>query len=158
MNIESHLQAFVGYVELQMYSEANDELENLPAELKAHHSVLLARLDLLMEMSRWEAGVILGESLCILWPNEFEFWFRTGYCLHVLKRTQEAKDTLLAAPATIRSTAVFHYNLACYEAQLGNLDAAKQLLKTSCVLDAKHKTEALDDPDLAPIWDSLEKR
>ena len=46
------------------------------------------------------------------------------------------------------------YNLACYCAQLGRLQEARQWLKKAFKLgDAKEvKLMALDDPDLEPLW------
>ena len=139
-----------------MFEEARAELENLPVELQAHPTVSLARLELLIETGEWEAGATWGESMRRQWPEEHEFHFKAAYCLHELKRTQEAKDTLLGAPVAIRDTALFYYNLACYETQLGHVEAAKQLLKTCFKKDKHFRREALDDPDLEPIRDSLE--
>ena len=47
------------------------------------------------------------------------------------------------------------YNLACYCAQLGQLDAAQEYLGKSYELgDAKQiKLMALDDEDLKPLWE-----
>jgi predicted Zn-dependent protease len=152
---ESLLDPFVGYVDLGMYEEANAELEKLPNEIKTHPVVLLARLELLVEMKRWEEGVNLGQSLAKLWPQEFEFRFKAAYCLHELRRTQEAKDTLIDAPVNQRKTALYFYNMACYETQLGNVAQAKLLLKSCFERDKKWRAEALEDPDLEPLWASL---
>ena len=48
-----------------------------------------------------------------------------------------------------------HYNLACYCAQLGQLDAAKEHLGNSYeVGNAQQiKLMALDDEDLKPLWE-----
>ena len=105
--IEPHLQSFVGYLELGMYEDANNELDSLPLKMQEHPTVQLARLEVLVEMKRWEEAVLLGESLCDLWPQELEYWFKTAFCQHELKQTMDAKQTLLKAPAQIRETAVF---------------------------------------------------
>lgn len=152
---EPLLQTFRGYLELGMYSDANDELEKLATELKTNPLVLSARLELLVEMARWEDGALLGESLSRLWPSELEFYFKTAYCLHELKRTEEAKGTLQAAPHSIRKTALYHYNRACYETQLGNLPEAKRLLTECFAIEPRYREESLDDPDLQPIWTAL---
>jgi len=49
---------------------------------------------------------------------------------------------------------MIQYNLACYSAQLGQLDAAQEYLDKSYELgDAKQiKLMALDDEDLKPLW------
>ena len=51
------------------------------------------------------------------------------------------------------------YNLACYCAQLGQLDAAQEHLCKSYELgDAKQiKLTALDDEDLRPLWEGEAK-
>ena len=50
---------------------------------------------------------------------------------------------------------MIQYNLACYCAQLGQLDAAQEYLDKSYDLgDAKQiKLIALDDEDLKPLWE-----
>jgi hypothetical protein len=116
--IESLVEPFYGYLELGMDDEANDVLDALPPETKSHPLVLSARLDQLMLLKRWEDGVILGQSLYKKWPQHFDFWIHTAFCLHEMKRTAEAKQTLLSAPEAIREAALYSYNLACYEAQL----------------------------------------
>lgn len=72
-----------------------------------------------------EDGAILAQSLSRLWPEDHEFHIRTAFCLHEMKRTDEAKAVLLAGPETLKDNAIYHYNLACYEAQLGNIKEAK---------------------------------
>ena len=51
--------------------------------------------------------------------------------------------------------ALVHYNLACYECQLGNLEMAKGHLKLAFKIKKGLRLEALDEPDLEPLWDSL---
>ena len=154
-SIEDLLEPFTGYLDLGMYLEAHEELENLPAEAKAHPWTSLARLTLLVETGGWQEGIRLGTESFQKWPQEHEFYFKTAYCLHELKRTEEAKETLEAAPGTIRKTALYHYNLACYETQLGNIDKAKHLLKRCFAIEPAYKEEAAEDPDLEPLGDWL---
>ena len=54
---------------------------------------------------------------------------------------------------------MIQYNLACYYAQLGQLDAAQEHLNKSYELgDAKQiKLRALDDDDLKPLWEGEAK-
>lgn len=51
--------------------------------------------------------------------------------------------------------AFIHYNLRCYESQLGDLAAAKQHLKRAVELEPKCSGTALDDPDFAPWWETV---
>lgn len=50
---------------------------------------------------------------------------------------------------------ILHFNLACYECQLGELEVAKARLAHAFKLEPKCRLMALDDDDLAPLWDSL---
>jgi hypothetical protein len=109
-------------------------------------------LELVVARKQWTGGVALGKTLCNRWPDELEFWFKTAYCQHELRLTAEARETLLTAPASIRKTAVFYYNLACYETQLGNLTDGKRLLEQSCKIDKRFRQDSLKDPDLQPLW------
>ena len=48
------------------------------------------------------------------------------------------------------------YNLACYCAQLNRLDEAQIWFKKAMAIDEQIvKREAIDDPDLKPLWDSM---
>jgi predicted Zn-dependent protease len=152
-DIEALLQPFIGYLELGMYDDAATELKSLPHELKDHPVLWMARLELVMARKKWQEGVDLGKTLCARWPEELEFWFKTAYCQHELRQTAEARETLLTAPALIRKTAVYYYNLACYETQLGNLADGKRLLQQSCKIDKRFTQDALKDPDLQPLWE-----
>jgi hypothetical protein len=52
--------------------------------------------------------------------------------------------------------AVFHFNLACYECQLGNIDAAKVYLTETFDIEPRYRLLALEDEDLKPLWDTLQ--
>ena len=48
------------------------------------------------------------------------------------------------------------YDLACYCAQLLRVDEAREWFKKAMAINEKAaKAEALDDPDLKPLWDSM---
>ena len=66
---------------------------------------------------------------------------------------------LFEAAKLFPDDSMIQYNLACYCAQLGQLDAAQEYLDKSYELgDAKQiKLTALDDEDLKPLWDGEAK-
>ena len=69
--------------------------------------------------------------------------------------SKKAKVVLDEAAKLFPDDSMIQYNLACYCAQLGQLDAAQEHLDKSYELgDAKQiKLMALDDEDLKPLWD-----
>ena len=82
--------------------------------------------------------------------NGLECWQREGGGF------EKAKALLLEAAKLFPEDVMIQYNLACYCAQLGQLDAAQEYLHKSYELgDAKQiKLVALDDDDLKPLWES----
>ena len=70
--------------------------------------------------------------------------------------SKKSKVVLDEAAKLFPGDSMIQYNLACYCAQLGQLDAAKEYLDKSYELgDAKQiKLMALDDEDLKPLWES----
>ena len=69
-------------------------------------------------------------------------------------QAEVAKALLLEAAKLFPEDGMIQYNLACYCAQLGQLDAAQEHLNKSYELgDAQQiKLMALDDEDLKPLW------
>jgi hypothetical protein len=53
------------------------------------------------------------------------------------------------------NAAIFHFNLPCYECQLGDLKKAKESLQSAFKFDPSMRATALDDEDLKPLWKSI---
>ena len=70
-------------------------------------------------------------------------------CLHNFSRREVSR--LTAAPEWVRRTGILHYNLACYEARLGDLKTAKQCMSVAIQMNAAMKQNAAIDPDLAAL-------
>lgn len=152
--IESHertLLAAQGYCELGMYDESLAELDSLPEELWQHAAVVELRTITLMQAKRWKQALTASRALCRAAPDKTSGFIHAAFCLHELGRTDEARDILLAGPNVLHAEPTFHYNLACYECALGNLDLARLHLEKSIELDKKFKDFAKSDPDLAAL-------
>ena len=74
-------------------------------------------------------------------------------------QAEVAKALLLEAAKLFPEDGMIQYNLACYCAQLGQLDFAQEYLDKSYELgDAKQlKLMALDEEDLKPLWEGEAK-
>jgi hypothetical protein len=74
-----------------------------------------------------------------------------------LARLSDAKAVLLEGEQHLgESSAILHFNLACYECQLGDIEAAKVRLRRACKLGGKEiQALALDEEDLKPMWDQI---
>ena len=155
-SVQALLEPFLAVLRLGMLPEAKDELDKLPTEIKTHPDVLEARLCLLDAMSvledqALEDGVQVGKLSLKLWPLDQRFYVLTTHFLNEQKKAQEAKEILESAPASIQDAVEFSYQLARCEAQLGNLDQAKRLLKECFAQDESCRERFLSEPEFAPL-------
>jgi predicted Zn-dependent protease len=146
--MERHLTAAQGYLELDMPREALQELNELSEDLKSHAEIFQLKLVILMRMKEWEQGAELCRKMIARFPKLSIGYIHGAFCLHELGRTAEAKSLLISGPSSLLREATYHYNLACYEAVLGNLDEAKQYLQASFSMDHHFRAIAQRDPDL----------
>lgn len=109
------------------------------------------RVLVLSHSKRWQEALEWGKTLCTLAPSSPAGFIHVAFCLHELGKSAAARDMLLSAPAVIESEPTYHYNLACYECALGNLEEARKRLKRSFELDKKFREFAKTDPDLHPL-------
>ena len=152
--IEGHeriLLAAEGYSELGMFDDALAELNTLPAELADHVTVVERRTAVLIQARRWKPALTASRLLCRVAPGKTSGFIHAAFCLHALGRTEEARDTLLAGPELLHTEPTYHYNLACYECTLGNLDLARLHLEKSFELNKEFREYAKSDPDLAAL-------
>lgn len=157
LDAQRYVDAAEGWLGLGDHVSANEELEQIPAELRAHPKVLLIRCSIYEKVKRWDACVDLAEAIVTKAPEIPDGWIRRSFALHELKRTQEALDKLLPAVEKFPEVWTIPYNLACYTCQLGRCDEAESWFKRAMEIDAETvKREAIDDPDLDPLWKSKE--
>ena len=146
------LTAAEGFLELGLPQDAWDELEEIEPEHRDALEVLKLRLNILIPMQRWESAAILGDSIIRKSPTDGDFFCLTAYAVRRCRSLVEARDTLLLGRELLQNAPVFHFNMACYECQLGNLDTAKAYLATAFKLDPKWRVLALEEKDLEPLW------
>ncbi|MDX6766633.1 MAG: tetratricopeptide repeat protein [Candidatus Methylacidiphilales bacterium] len=151
MLFKQRLNAALGYMNLDMTGEALAELDSLPPEELHLPEVYAVRTAILIRRRDWEGALDLARNLCRSHPDQPSPFLDLAFCLHELRRTEEAKQTLLAGPPILRQTGIFFYNLACYEAQLGNLGPARDYLNQAVRMDERYREMALGDPDLDPL-------
>lgn len=146
------LRAADGYLFLGLAGEALDELRSMPESEQDLPEVLLARNRVLLHMRRWkevEANAARGIEAH---PDRDEFTVQRAFALHKLKKGEKAMDVLLSAPEWIRRTGILHYNLACYEAQLGDIKTARQCINVAIQMNEAMRKNAKSDPDLQALW------
>lgn len=151
INIQKALSAAQGYLELGMYEDAHRELNQLSPEMLGRVEFLECRLFLYMQQKRWEEALGIAAKLRRTDPHVATGYIQAAFCLHELGRTQEAKELLLNGPESLRLNPLYHYNLACYEAVLGETEAALIYLRKSFALQTDLREVARQDNDLKSL-------
>ncbi|WAC19032.1 hypothetical protein OVA24_17535 [Luteolibacter sp. SL250] len=149
---EKRLEAGLGYLQLGMFEEANEEIEQLLPEEKTSPGVLRLRAAIYSETKSWlllrEVAGFLVDSL----PGDPQHWI---WLAHATRRTTDipaAETILLRALELHRGEAMIHFNLACSAAQTGKIEEAKERLRDAIRLVPETRLLALDYPDLEPLW------
>ena len=146
------LHAADGYLYFGMAKEALEELDSIPLDEENGLAVLLARVRALLHSKQWGAAESLSGRATLAHPHEGEFTVQRAFALHQMQQEDQAVVVLRSAPEWIRRTGILHYNLACYEARLGDLSTARQCIDVAIQLNAAMKRNARIDPDLQGLW------
>jgi predicted Zn-dependent protease len=149
-----HLEAAQGWLGLGNVLEANEELENITPEMRAHPDALCVRWQVYAGARKWEMAAEVARGISIVMPDSPFGWIHWACSLHELKRTKEAYEIINSVVARFPDQYLMRYNLACYSCQLGNLKEAKLWQEKAIDVAGKRdiRTMALDDPDLEPLW------
>ena len=153
------LSAAVGWCELGSAAEAKAELAQIAPVLCHHPDVLEVRWLIHAQEMTWEDGLAVAEKLVEVAPQRSSGWLHLAYALRRVQRggLQAAWEVLLPAFEKFPEEPIIPYNLACYACQLGRLDQARQWLQHAVKVAGKEKINfmALNDDDLAPLWEEL---
>lgn len=155
-----HLRAAEGWLELGNHIAANEELEEIALQWRVHPDVLEVRWQIYAKSQKWEACVDVAKAITELAPSRPNGWVHLGYSLRRSKNggLQAAWATLLPVAEKFPNTWNIPYNLACYAAQMQQLNIAEGWLKkafdsakiTGCFDEVR--LLALSEPDLDQFW------
>jgi len=151
-----HLTAAQGYVELGMFLNAIAELEEIDPEVRHVPEVLEVRVQIYRALKKWELMQTVAKTLAIHDPDEPQWTVSWAYATRRADSIELARIILVNAIERMPNVAIFHYNLACYICQLGDLEKTKESLHQAFKLDPGMRVIALDDEDLEPLWDAIE--
>lgn len=146
------LRAAAGWLELGLPGDALCELHRLPAGERDAPPALRIQLAAEMEQESWNAAADTARRLCLKRPRDVEPFLQAAYCLHETGDTLAARDWLLRGPRELFQEPLFHYNMACYLAVLGDAPRARHHLAEAIALDPALSTAASVDADLDSLW------
>ena len=149
-----YLSAAQGWFELGNCSEAAAELDQVSPGARNRAEVLELRWQIAVKRGRWPEALEVSESICRLAPENALGWIHRSYCLHEMKRTQEAWDLLLPMAAKFPKEWLACYNLACYACQLGRVRDGQEWFTRAIELGDPIEINRLasEDPDLRPLF------
>lgn len=156
-----HWTSVHGWLELGDPAEAAAELAKISATWRDHPVVLDAEWLVYIHQERWDDAFQIAEQSVRLHPAEASGWIHRAYAAR--RRTggglQEARDLLLEAVVQFPREAIIPYNLACYSAQLGELDDALRWIEQAFEVGKRDRLlpMALIDADLEPLWPQLRR-
>ena len=153
-----HLRAAEGWLELGNHHEALSELNLISLGEQGRLEVLGLHWSISAHLKLWDECVGIAANIIELAPKNVFGWIHRSYALHEMKRTSEARDLLQPALKRFPRNETIPYNLACYECQLGDVDAARDWLRRAMKLrkSAELKAQALEDVDLKPMWAEIQ--
>ncbi len=141
----------VGYLELGMAQDALLELEQMADEKKASERYQELVLAAQMMMKQWKLAAETAQRLIIVQPQKGLYFIHAAFCLHETGETKAALHCLLNGPTSLGKNPLYHYNLACYYAVLGETDSAQHSLSEALILDPSLLESARTDSDLDSI-------
>ncbi len=155
MTLSTHTRRQLGYAEgylaLGIKGGAAEALGEITGAERDATPVLALWLIVHSEAADWERAATVGAVLCEREPDVTGYWIQWAYATRRHSGIEEARTILIRGLGLHPREAIFHFNLACYEAQLGNLADARAFLDTACGLDAEFIELAKTDADLAPL-------
>lgn len=153
-----HFSAAVGWFELGNKSEARDELQKIRPQFRQHPEVLELDWTLACAAEEWETCVRIGDIIVEAAPERPFGWIHRSYALHEMRRTEEAWDALLPAAELFPKDYLVPYNLACYAAQMDQLEEARFWIGKAIMIAGMEKIKemAATDEDLKPLWGEIE--
>ncbi len=154
---QQHLRSACSYIELGMFEEAQAELEEIDPFCRHLREVLAARIPIYRALAKWDLMAIVAKQLTEWSPEEPANFVDWAYATRRAESMHSAHAILSRAAELHPEHGMIQFNLACYDAQLGNIDRAKMHLSRAIKADPKFSLMAIDDPDLEALWESLAK-
>ncbi len=107
-----HLEAAVGCIQLGDYDSANDELEKIRAEWRAHPDVLELRWLIYSHHEQWDACLDIASAVVKMAPDRVSGWVNKAFSLRRVSGggIEKAEPVLLEAAKLFPDDDMIQYN------------------------------------------------
>lgn len=155
-----YLSAAVGWLELGNPAEAGAEIDQVSPRHQEHPDVLEVRWEIRAATRSWDAAFEAADRLVRHAPERHSGWLHRAYALRraSMGGLRQAYDALRPAFEQFPKVSIIPYNLACYAAQMGQLEEAWDWLQKAMQTGGAAQSiraMALEDADLQPLWERI---
>ncbi len=157
MSPSEQIERAGAYHFLGLHDEAMECLDYLPQQLRNDRDINVLRLSILQGQGNWSAAASLAKATLPDRPATPEFYVMGAYAIRRTESLESAHAFLRHGAPFSDTSAIWWYNLACYECSLGNLDRVDALLDRAFLLDEVYRRIAENDDDLAAWRESREE-
>ena len=146
-----------GWLQLGRLAEARAELADVVEGDRSHPGVLAMELEVAMGAEAWVKAKRLAAKLRKVAPGLDAGWLHGAFATRRAGKAgrdelESARGILEAAEERIGARcSILHYNLACYLALLGELEAARARLARAVAMEPGCAKMAKGDEDLAVL-------
>ncbi len=152
---QKRLTAAQGYLDLGMFLEANEELEEIDADVRHLSEVLEVRLGIYEHLERWELLQTVAKTLVSRDDRNQRAFLAWAKAERRQGRDDDARAVLFAGiAANSGRSGELWLALACLECEVGNLERAKDALCKAIDADRTLRLRALNETALAPLWEA----
>lgn len=150
------MQQAEGYLQLGLYEDAWNALDDISSDREADESVLLMRVQIAIKQENWELGVMVANGAICLHPGAVDFYITGAYCIRRHQSLEAAYELLSQAEEDcVQLSALWCYRMACYESQLGRFESVGAHLRKATLFDAELEKRSAVDEDLKPWFESM---
>ena len=150
-NLKWQLSHAMGYIELGMYEDAENELVQVSPDKRESPEVLAVGVDLYHQTKDWEKLHDVATRLTKIQPDNPGGWVSSAYATRRISSITAAQSILLEGESHHPKEPTIKYNLGCYACKLGELDEAEFFVRKAISLDMSFKKMAQEDPDLEAL-------
>lgn len=143
------LRAAIGFAELGLYDDALAELDSSGRPSPETEAL---RMEILRRARRWEEMRERAKERVESEPAIYEWWILWADATRHSLGLIPARALLERALAKFPGNGHILFQLACYSAQLGELDKAKEFLEGAVAADERWADISHVDRDLDPLW------
>jgi hypothetical protein len=117
--VDRHLQASIGYLELGMLGEANNEIECIPTDQKNSSEVLGVRMEIYRAAEKWTLMEVVAWEIWKRHKDQPVCWNDLAWATRRAVGIEKAFEILSQAAENFPEDAMTQYNFGCYLCQMG---------------------------------------